>query len=72
MLERTATLSFKTEDGKSYNFTLRYIKEDVLDEDIVSLMDSIIVKKLIKSYQGDLTDKNSANVVTKETNEIKL
>ena len=72
MLERTAILSFKTQAGKNYNFTVRDIKEDVLDEDIVSLMDGIIVKKLIKSDQGDLTEKNSANVVTKETNEITL
>lgn len=35
-------------------------------------MDRIIVKRLIKSDQGDLTEKNSANVVIKETNEITL
>jgi hypothetical protein len=72
MLERTATLSFKNAEGKTYNLTLRDIKEEVLELDIVNLMDSIITKKLIKSEKGDLTTKNTAYVVTKETNEIEL
>jgi hypothetical protein len=72
MLERTATLSFKNAEGKAYNLTLRDIKEDVQGLDIVTLMDSIIEKKLIQSEKGDLTTKNTAYVVTKETNEIEL
>ena len=72
MLERTANLSFKNAEGKAYNLTLRDIKEDVLELDIVNLMDSIIAKKLIKSEKGDLVTKNTAYVVTKETNEIEL
>lgn len=72
MLERIANLSFKNAEGKAYNLTLRDIKEDVLELDIVNLMDSIITKKLIKSEKGDLVTKNTAYVVTKETNEIEL
>ena len=72
MLERTATLSFKNAEGKTYNLILRDIKEDVEELDIVTLMDNIIAKKLIQSEAGELTDKNTAYVVTKETNEIEV
>ena len=72
MLERTATLSFKNAEGKTYNLILRDIKEDVEELDIVTLMDNIIAKKLIQSENGELTSKNTAYVVTKETNEIEI
>ena len=72
MLERTATLSFKNAESKTYNLTLKDIKEDVEELDIVTLMDSIIAKNLIQSEVGKLTAKNTAQIVTKETNEIEV
>ncbi|WP_300380090.1 DUF2922 domain-containing protein [Clostridium sp.] len=72
MLERTATLSFKNAEGKTYNLALKDIKENVVELDIVTLMDNIISKKLIQSDKGELTAKNTAHVVTKETNEIEI
>lgn len=70
MIQRTATLVFKDVSGKKHNINIKDVREDYEEEKITSLMDSIIDKKLIKTMAGDLVEKESAQVVTKETTKI--
>lgn len=72
MIQRTVAMSFKDVSGKKINLSVRDAKESVADADILALMDNVINNKLIKSEAGDLTEKVSAQVVTKETNKITI
>lgn len=72
MIQRTVAMSFKDVSGKKINLSVRDAKESVADADILALMDNVITNKLIKSEAGDLTEKVSAQVVTKETNKITI
>ena len=53
-------MSFKDAFGKKYNLTVRHVKEDVADGDILTLMDNIIDNQLIKPGNAEFTDKVSA------------
>ena len=72
MIQRTASMSFKDSAGKKYTVSIKDIKEDVEDVAVVSLMDTIINKNLIKTENGDLVEKQAAQVVVKDTTEIEL
>lgn len=72
MIQRTASMSFKDAAGKKLTVSVRDIKENVENLAIVSLMDTIINKKLIKTEAGDLVEKQSAQVVVKDIKEIIL
>lgn len=72
MIQRTATLGFKDVSGKKHSINIKDVKEAYEEGKITSLMDSIIDKKLIKTMAGDLVEKTSAQVVTKETTKITL
>ena len=72
MIQRTASMSFKDSAGKKYTVSIKDIKEDVEDVAVVSLMDTIINNNLIKTENGDLVEKQAAQVVVKDTTEITL
>ena len=72
MIQRTASMSFKDSAGKKYTVSIKDIKEDVEDVAVVSLMDTIIDNNLIKTENGDLVEKQAAQVVVKDTTEITL
>ncbi|MGG7213197.1 DUF2922 domain-containing protein [Clostridium nigeriense] len=54
------------------SLSIKDIKEDVEDVAVVSLMDTIIDNNLIKTENGDLVEKQAAQVVVKDTTEIEL
>ena len=72
MIERTASMSFKDAGGKKLTLSIKDIKEDVEELKVVALMDTIIDKKLIKTENGDLIEKQAAQVVVKDITEIEL
>lgn len=72
MIQRTVAMSFKDVSGKKINLSVRDAKESVADADILALMDNVITNKIIKTEAGDLTEKVSAQVVTKETNKVTI
>ena len=72
MIQRTASMSFKDAGGSKYTLSVKDIKEAVEDSAVISLMDTIINNKLIKIEAGDLVEKQSAQIVVKETTEIEL
>ena len=72
MIQRTASMSFKDAGGKKLTLSIKDVKEEVEDLKVIALMDTIINKKLIKTENGDLIEKKSAQVVVKDTTEIEL
>lgn len=67
MIERTLTMSFKDIGGYKHSISIKDIKEDVLENDALAIMENIVNNKLVKTVYGDLVEKTSAQVVTKET-----
>ena len=65
-------MSFKDAGGKKLTLSIKDVKEDIEDLVVVSLMDTIINRKLIKTENGDLVEKQAAQVVVKDTKEITL
>ena len=65
-------MSFKDAGGKKLTLSIKDVKEDIEDLVVVSLMDTIINRKLIKTENGDLVEKQAAQVVVKDTTEIEL
>ena len=72
MIARTASMSFKDISGKKLTLSVKDIKENVDNSAVVALMDTIINKKLIKTEAGDLVEKQAAQIVVKDTTEVKL
>ena len=72
MIQRTASMSFKDVGGKKLTLSIKDVKEEVEDLKVIALMDTIINKKLIKTENGDLIEKQAAQVVVKDTTEIEL
>ena len=72
MIARTASMSFKDVSGKKLTLSVKDIKENVDNSAVIALMDTIINKKLIKTEAGDLVEKQAAQIVVKDTTEVKL
>lgn len=69
-MERTLSMSFKDIAGKKHNISIRDIKEDVLEVDVLAIMDNIINSKVIKTAYGDLVERAAAEVITKEVDKL--
>lgn len=72
MIQRTASMSFKDEAGNKHTLAVRDIKENVDNADIANIMDAVIDKKLIRTKSGDLSEKQGAKIVIKDTTEFKF
>lgn len=72
MIARTASMSFKDVSGKKHTVSVKDVKENVDDSAVVALMDTIINKKLIKTAAGDLVERQAAQIVVKDTTEVKF
>lgn len=72
MIEKTLSMSFKNTAGKKSTLSIKDIKEEILDEDVASLMDLIIDNNLIKNNGVFLSEKVSAQIVTKHTETVTL
>ncbi|MBE6053959.1 MAG: DUF2922 domain-containing protein [Clostridium sartagoforme] len=72
MISRTASMSFKDAAGKKHTVAVKDVKENVDNSAVVALMDTILNKKLIKTEAGDLVEKQAAEIVVKNTTEVKF
>lgn len=72
MIERTLVMEFKDVLGKKLRISIKDIKEDLADADILALMDGILASNAFKTENGDLVEKVSANIVTRETTEVAI
>ncbi|ASW44439.1 hypothetical protein BEN51_02775 [Clostridium isatidis] len=65
-------MEFKDAFGKKYTLSIKDVKEELKDADILALMNGILVNNLISTENGSLVEKVSANVITKETTEVEI
>lgn len=72
MIERTLVMEFKDVLGKKLTISIKDIKEDLADADILALKDGILASNAFKTENGDLVEKVSANIVTRETTEVAI
>lgn len=72
MVEKVLKMKFKNLAGGKFSFDIKDVKEEVLDEDISTAMDSIIESDIFISKGGKLAAKDSAEIVTKQVTEIEL
>jgi len=69
-MDKSLTLTFLTENGDKSTLTIVGIKDNLSDEEILSLMDTIIERKVFLSKNGLFIDSYSAKITTKETQKI--
>lgn len=72
MIERVLNMKFKSATGGSFTFAIKDAKEEILDEDISTAMDTIIESDVFSAKGASLESKDSAEIVTKEVTEIEL
>ena len=72
MIERSLSMAFKNSSGKKSTLSIKDVKETVEDTVVIALMDLIIGNNLIKNDGVFLSEKVSAQVVTKDTETITL
>ena len=72
MIERVLNLKFNDEDGGSFNFSIKDVKEVVEDIFISAAMDTIITNNIFVSKGGELVSKGEAQIVVKETTDVVL
>ena len=72
MIQRNASMAFKDVAGKKHTLLVKDIKGNVDNSSIISLMNTVINNKLIKTEAGDLVVKLWAQIVVKDTTEVKF
>ncbi|GIM30514.1 hypothetical protein CPJCM30710_31800 [Clostridium polyendosporum] len=63
-------MSFKNEQGKKINLTIRGIKDTLTEAEVIVAMDSIISKNIFLSSGGKLVEKVKADIITRNVNQL--
>ncbi|MDT8719609.1 DUF2922 domain-containing protein [Clostridium sp. 19966] len=71
-MAKTLSMTFTNEANKSTSFTLDYIKEDLTNEQVSTVMDLFINKNIFSSTGGDLKGKSAAQIVDKNVSKLEL
>ncbi len=67
---KTLDLSFKNAGGKQTSISIVDVKDTVTELEVTAAMDLIISKNIFQTGGGDIIEKVSAEVVTKDTGVI--
>ena len=71
-MENTLTLVFVTETGEKYNFSISDVKEDISEEEVNELMDTIVTNDVFATKKGRLMSKYSAYVTAREVTKFEI
>lgn len=63
--EKYLVMSFKNEEGGTSRLTLKNVKEEVSEEEVEALMDSIISANVFEFKGGNLVSKVKGEVIEK-------
>jgi hypothetical protein len=66
MADKNLIMSFLTDEGKRSSLRLNAIREDITEAEVSAAMDVIISRNIFFTTNGELTAKDSAQIV--ETN----
>lgn len=67
---KTLQMVFQNQTGKNVSISIGDVKDGITSEEIKTLMQLIISKNICESTGGDLTTIMSADVVTKDVQEM--
>lgn len=67
---KTLQMVFQNQTGKNVSISIGDVKDGITSEEIKTLMQLIISKNIFESTGGDLTTIMSADVVTKDVQEM--
>ncbi|WP_032123152.1 DUF2922 domain-containing protein [Clostridium amazonitimonense] len=65
-------MNFISKEGTKSSVKVEHVREDLMREDVVELMDNIISKGLITSKGGQLMFKDSAEIIERGSSKIDL
>lgn len=66
MTDKSLIMSFMNEEGKKVSLRLDGIKDNLDQQQVASVMDSIISGNIFETSGGDLKVKDSAQIVSKD------
>jgi len=69
---KVLVMTFKNEEGQNVSLRLRYPKATLTDNQVKTLMDTIIAKNIFATSGGDLVEKVSAVVQDTEAQSFQL
>lgn len=69
---KVLVMTFKNEEGGNVSLRLRYPKETLTDQQVKTLMDTIIAKNIFATSGGDLKEKVSAVIQDTEAQSFNL
>lgn len=67
---KTLQMVFQNQIGKNVSISIGDIKDSITSEEIKNLMQLIIAKNIFESTGGDLTTIMSADIVTRDVQEM--
>lgn len=67
---KTLQMVFQNQIGKNISISMGDVKDSITSEEIKNLMQLIIAKNIFESTGGDLTTIMSADIVTRDVQEI--
>jgi hypothetical protein len=68
----TLQMVFQNQIGKNVSISVPEVKEDITDNEIKALMQLILSKNVFETTGGDLVALMSANLITREVEEIEV
>ena len=71
-MEYSLTLSFICENGEKISISIDRVKEDLNNEQVTALMDTIISKNIFLTKNGALTKKSGAQLTRKDVTKFEL
>ena len=72
MADKTLTMSFLNELGKRTSLRVDGIKDNLSQQEVVNLMDTIISKNIFKTSGGDLKIKDGAQIQERNVSKIEV
>ncbi|MCD3208448.1 DUF2922 domain-containing protein [Clostridium botulinum C] len=69
-MAKSLLMKFKTDRDKSFSLRVNKVKNDVNEEDVKTLMDSLIKNDVVLASSGTLKVKESAELITTSSEPI--
>lgn len=71
-MAKSLVMVFTNEGGKKVNFTINNVKEDITKEEVSAVMNTILLKNIFTTNNGDLKLIESAAITDKNTTELSV
>lgn len=72
MVEKSLIMTFINEEGKKASIRLEEINEAVTEQEVSAAMDTLIGANIFGTSGGDIKSKDSAQIVSKDTQMLSI